>query len=151
MVFRIIKENLRRNAPFAAMPFALAPADLDLCARTVALMDDSGSDPLRAPLAWVIRNRLVHAASASDDPPCVASICGQILREATGRLQSAALHAIPPLPNWCRFYAVTCHVWAGDLGDETGGALFCHRHDRAPAWARSRAPTALIGSYLFFR
>ena len=47
------------------MPFSLAPSDLDLCARTVALMDDSGSDPVRASLAWVIRNRLAHAASAS--------------------------------------------------------------------------------------
>ncbi len=133
------------------MPFTLTPADLDLCARTVALMDDSGLDPLRAPLAWVIRNRLTHAASTSDTPPCVASICSQILREATGRLQPGALDTPSPLTDWCRFYAVTCHVWAGDLTDETGGAVSCHRHDRAPLWARGRAPTALIGSYLFYR
>lgn len=133
------------------MPFTLTPAGLDLCARTIALMDDSGSDPLRAPLAWVIRNRLARSASASDAPPCLASICGQIVREATGRLRSGALDALSPISDWYRYYAVTCHVWADDFPDETGGAAFCHRHDRAPLWARNRAPTALIGSYLFFR
>jgi hypothetical protein len=135
----------------ATMPFALAPADLDLCARTVALMDDSGADPLRASLAWVIRNRLTGAASAPDAPPGVAATCAQIIREAMGRLQPGALSALAPITDWYRFYAVTCQVWAGDIGDETGGAAFCHRHDRAPLWARNRAPAALIGSYLFFR
>ena len=134
------------------MLFSLAPSDLDLCARTIALMDDSASDQVRASLAWMIRNRLTYAASSSKELPGVAAICGQILREATGRGDAAGPRKpLFPRADWCRFYAVTCHVWAGDIMDETDGATFCHRHDRAPIWARNRAPTALIGSYLFFR
>lgn len=133
------------------MQFSLAPSDLDFCARTIAAMDDGQPEHVRASLAWLIRNRLNHAAVDAETPPCVAKTCKQILCEAVGRLRSRATPGFVSSPDWCRLYAVTCQVWAGDLPDTTGGATYCHRHDRAPAWAKRRAPTALIGPYLFYR
>jgi hypothetical protein len=134
------------------MLYSLAPSDLDFCARTIALMDEGEPEHVRASLAWLIRNRLQFAATTANTPPCVVKTCKQIVREAVGRLK-ASKPAEDFLPNvdWCRLFAVTCQVWAGDLPDQTGGATFCHRHDRAPAWAKKRAPTALIGPYLFYR
>lgn len=132
------------------MQFSLAPSDLEFCARTIAAMDDGHPEHVRASLAWLIRNRL-SAACEADKPPCVAKTCKQILTEAVGRMGSRVAPDFVSSPDWCRLYAVTYQVWAGDLPDATGGATYCHRHDRAPGWAKHRAPTALIGPYLFYR
>ena len=131
------------------MLFSIAPSDLDYCARTIAAMDDGQPEHVRASLAWLIRNRLTSNASATNKPPCVIKTCRQILREAVGRLRGQEEFLLNA--DWCRLYAVTCQVWAGDLPDQTRGATCCHRHDRAPLWAKRRAPTALIGPYLFYR
>lgn len=133
------------------MLLALSPADLDVCARTLAFMDDGQPDYIRTSVAWVIRNRLTLLAVNPIAPLSVPRTCHDILREAIGRFRASALQMLPPSPDWCHFHAVTRRVWTGDVEDQTCGATSCHRHDRAPGWAKSRAPTALIGPYLFYR
>ncbi|MEJ2123324.1 MAG: hypothetical protein P8Y47_00620 [Alphaproteobacteria bacterium] len=132
---------------------SLPPVDLDVCARTLALMDDGQPDHIRVSLAWMIRNRLIlQAANTNADAPLsVPRTCRDILWEAVGYIKSSAVQMLLPPPDWGCYYAVTQLVWAGDVMDQTRGATCCHRHDRTPDWARDRAPTALIGPYLFFR
>lgn len=150
-VFRTIFQNTTTHLKGEIdMQFSLAPSDLEFCARTIAVMDDGHPEHVRASLAWLIRNRL-NAACETSGSPCVVKTCQQILSEAVGRTALRAAPDIASLPDWCRLYAVTYQVWAGDFPDATGGATSCHRHDRAPSWARHRAPTALIGPYLFYR
>jgi hypothetical protein len=133
------------------MLISLPPVDLDICARTLALMDDGQPDHIRVSLAWMIRNRLIFQATNAETQLCVSRICHDILSEANGYIKSGALQLLRPLPDCGHFRAVTQLVWAGDVLDQTGGATCCHRHDRTPQWARDRAPTALIGPYFFFR
>jgi hypothetical protein len=125
--------------------------DIDLCADTVALLGADQPRTVWASLAWVIRNRAQHAAGLLGKSPEIGSACEEVLSEALEapklRSGSGGLSGA----DWCRLRAVNHLVWAGDLGDDTGGALACHRHDRNPLWARRRTPTALLGSFLFFR
>lgn len=132
------------------MQLSLAPTELEFCARTIAAMDDGQPEHVRASLAWLIRNRL-SVASEAGGQPCVEKTCKQILSEAVGRTAPRTALEFVSSPDLCRLYAVTYQVWAGDLPDATGGATCCHRHDRAPSWAKHRAPTALIGPYMFYR
>jgi hypothetical protein len=133
------------------MLMSLPPVDINVCARTLALMDDEQPDYIRVSLAWMIRNRLIFQATNADAPVCVSRTCREILSEAVGFIKSSALQLLRPLPDCGHYYAVTQLVWAGDVLDQTGGATCCHRHDRTPEWSKDRAPTALIGPYLFFR
>jgi hypothetical protein len=133
------------------MLYNLATSELDCCARTIARIGDDQPEHVRASLAWLIRNRLQFVASSANIQPNVAQTCQEIVCEAVGEPKTPAAEDLLPNVDWCRLFAVTCQVWAGDLPDETGGATSCHRHDRAPAWAKHRSPTALIGPYLFYR
>lgn len=51
----------------------------------------------------------------------------------------------------CRALAVACLSLGADLGDPTEGATHFHDHMTEPRWAEGATPTALIGSYLFYR
>jgi hypothetical protein len=128
-----------------------APADIDLCARAIAFLGSDQPDAIRASLSWVIKNRLNAVASACAALPDLARICSEVLREATGLQQCS--HEAANLSNseWCRIYAVSCLVWAGDLEDPTNGATSCHRHDAIRRWAKDRTPTALLGPFIFYR
>ena len=44
-----------------------------------------------------------------------------------------------------------CRVYSGEWRDPTAGATLAHRHDLSPAWAEHAIPTALIGSWIFYR
>ena len=129
----------------------LVPADIDLCSRVVAFLGGDQPELVRASLNWVIRNRLDPVGAGPDRSRDLARICREVLWEATG-LQPCDYEAAN-LSNseWCRIYAVSCLVWAGDLRDETNGATACHRHDAIRKWARGRTPTALLGSFIFYR
>ncbi|MGB0084225.1 MAG: hypothetical protein WBP94_02470 [Rhodomicrobiaceae bacterium] len=125
--------------------------DLDLCADTVARLGGDQPRSIWASLAWVIRNRIECAAAAFGTPPEIGSACNDVLMEALATPRSQPVSAHLSDLDWCRLRAVNHLVWAGDLSDETGGAIACHRHDRSPLWAKARTPTALLGSFLFFR
>jgi len=128
-----------------------APKDIDVCARTIALLGADQPEIIHASLSWVIKNRLNSAAEGHHAMPDLASICRDMLREATGLQQSGLEGANLSNTEWCRIYAVNCLVWAGDLEDETNGATSCHRHDTTRRWARKRTPTALLGPFIFYR
>lgn len=126
-------------------------ADLEICALTVARLGGDEPDDVRAPLAWVIRNRLLSAALPPGAVPNLARTCRAILHEAVGGAGQLSPKTALTASDWCRLYAVNCLVWAGDLADPTAGATACHRHDITRSWARGRTPTALLGPYIFFR
>lgn len=126
----------------------LDPADLDLCARVIAFLGGDQPEPVRASLNWVIRNR---TNAAGDDPADLGRICRDVIWEATGSRKCSIGAADLSSSEWCRIFAVSCLVWAGDLKDETNGAIACHRHDAVRRWARTRTPTALLGSFIFYR
>jgi hypothetical protein len=133
------------------MPMRLDPADIDLCARVVAFLGGDQPEPVRASLNWVIRNRVDAALASPGSPPDFGQICREMLWEATGLRQCSPKAANLSNSEWCRIYAVSCLVWAGDLKDETNGAIACHRHDTIRKWARTRVATALLGSFIFYR
>jgi hypothetical protein len=128
----------------------LDPDDLDLCARAVASIGGDQPDDIRASLAWVIRNRLEWASAACGAIPDLARTCRDVLLEALGPRHGAA-HSDLPNREWRRLYALNCLVWTGDLADQTGGAISCHRHDATKKWAKERVPTALLGPFIFYR
>lgn len=133
------------------LPMRFVPADLDLCAGVVAFLGGDQPEPVRASLNWVIRNRAEAAGDGPSAPARLGQICRDVLWEATGLRQCAPEPANLSNAEWCRIYAVSCLVWAGDLKDETNGAIACHRHDTIRRWARSRIATALLGSFIFYR
>lgn len=133
------------------MPMRLVPADIDLCSRVVAVLGGDQPEPVRASLNWVIRNRVDAAGARQASPPDLGRICREMLWEATGLRQCSDEAANLSNAEWCRIYAVSSLVWAGDLRDETHGATACHRHDTIRKWARARTPTALLGSFIFYR
>ena len=51
---------------------------------------------------------------------------------------------------WLVAKAVAQEILAGRSDDPTGGALFYHSVDVAPAWSRGVAPVRRIGGHLFF-
>lgn len=132
------------------MLVSLASHDLDLCARTVKVLAADCSGEVLSALASTLRNRMI--VSWRTETPSPRDICQALLIEATG-------NPVPQLSDapassdveWCRAMAVNCLVWSGDLADPTNGATSCHRHDVKAPWAARRAPTALIGSYIFLR
>jgi hypothetical protein len=99
----------------------------------------------------VIRNKLQQLAAPAAGLRPVSLACDEVLHEALGPMEPGGLPDGLPQAEWCRIYALNCLVWSGDVADQTDGATACHRHDRNPPWARSRIPTALLGSYIFFR
>jgi hypothetical protein len=129
----------------------LNSADFDLCALAIARLGSDQADDVRASLAWVIRNRIEQLSLLGDQRPPVSHACDEVLHEALGALDIDVTPESLSQPDWCRIYALNCLVWSGDVADQTAGATACHRHDRNPAWARSRIATALLGSYIFFR
>jgi hypothetical protein len=133
------------------MPMRLAPADIDPCARAVACLGSEESDAIRASLSWVIKNRLNTITAGQAALPDLSRICSDMLREATGMQQCGHEPANLSNSEWCRIYAISCLVWAGDLEDGTNGATSCHRHDTTRKWARHRTPTALLGPFIFYR
>lgn len=128
-----------------------ASSDIEVCAQTVARLGGDQPDPIRASLAWMIRNRLRLGTCARQTMPDISRACQDILREAVGDPRQIAVNNRLSTADWCRVYAINCLVWAGDVDDQTGGAISCHRHDIIRAWARNRTPTALLGPYIFFR
>ena len=52
---------------------------------------------------------------------------------------------------WLAARRIAGEILAGRSPDSTGGALFYHRVDVAPAWSRGVAPIRRIGDHLFFR
>lgn len=133
------------------MLMRLAPTDIDLCARAIGFLAGDQPDTIRASLSWVIKNRLNAVAEACSALPDLARICREMLWEATGLQQSGHERANLSNSEWCRIYAVSCLVWAGDLEDPTNGATACHRHDTIRKWAKDRTPTALLGPFIFYR
>lgn len=128
----------------------LNKADLEICSHTVARLGIDQSEDVRTSLAWVLRNRIEKAKSAFGALPNIANACEIVLNEAVGRGEGIVA-AECSSPDWGRIQAATCLVWADGIADLTGGAVACHRHDKNPAWAKHRTPTALLGSFLFFR
>ena len=70
----------------------------------------------------------------------------------------AAMENVDRLPQGSREHAlwlaarrIAGEILAGRSDDPTGGALFYHRVDVAPAWSRGVAPVRHIGDHLFFR
>jgi hypothetical protein len=125
--------------------------DLEICARTVAELGCDQPEEVRSSLAWVLKNRLEQVKSAFGTLPDIPQACESVLREALPPRRRRG--GVLPLSDaeLCRIRATNYLVWAGDLDDRTGGAIACHRHDTSPAWSRHRMPTALLGSFLFFR
>lgn len=126
-------------------------ADLEICAQTVARLGSDQSDDVRSSLAWVLKNRFEQVKSSFGTLPDITNACETVLREALPSQIAAATDLAMPEAELCRVRAANCLVWAGDVADRTGGAIACHRHDASPAWSRHRTPTALLGSFLFFR
>ncbi len=127
----------------------LASRDFDLCARTVKLLAAGEPEELRAALACALRNRIVTAWKKASSAPL--DICQDFIQEATGA-RSELLNGPGEFDaEWCRAMAMNCLVWSGDLADPTNGATSCHRHDVTASWDARRAPTALIGAYIFLR
>lgn len=129
----------------------LTNADLEICALTVARLGTDQSDDVRSSLAWVLKNRFAQVKSSFGTLPDIANACDTVLREALPSRNPAARDLPIPEAELCRVRAANYLVWAGDVADQTGGAIACHRHDASPAWSRHRTPTALLGSFLFFR
>lgn len=135
------------------MLIGLNVSSLETCAATIAALAGGQCCKTWACLSWVIRNRLQALPPSGGDSsnPAVGLVCEDVLREALGgQRDEHALSLLSPAARF-RLHAVNSLVWAGDLADETGGATACHRHDKSPAWARRRTPTALLGAFLFFR
>lgn len=99
-------------------------------------------------LAWLARN-LVEAKGLSFSETCL-SLEDLGLRAAGARRRRADANH-PCDPGFCRALSLVSGAWAGEGGDPTGGAVFAHRHDQNPIWARRAEPTALIGSWIFYR
>ncbi|NJM33354.1 MAG: hypothetical protein HC850_00205 [Rhodomicrobium sp.] len=134
------------------MSIRIKSSDLDICAATVAALASDQRHGIWACLAWMIRNRLLALPmGVTQNEHAVSDVCGDIVREALGEDRLLTEASFISTADRCRLYAVNSLVWAGDLDDETGGAIACHRHDKSPSWARSRTPTALLGPFLFFR
>jgi hypothetical protein len=133
------------------MLMSLTSTDFDLCAHAIARLGGDQPDDVRASLAWVIRNRLQRLGLCGKRPMPVSHACDEVLQEALGSAEPDAPPEALSAADWCRLYALNCLVWSGNVADQTAGATACHRHDRNPPWARSRLPTALLGSYIFFR
>jgi hypothetical protein len=129
----------------------LCESDLEICARTVAELGADQPEDVRSSLAWVLRNRFEKDSINSDQRTAIGKACHAVLDEAFNRKkyldQAFSLSEI----EWYRIRALNYLVWAGDVTDQTNGAIACHRHDIYPTWAKSRTPTALLGSFLFFR
>lgn len=129
----------------------LNTTELEICARTVAELGSDQPGDVRMSLAWVLRNRFERMMAAIAAPPTIGTACAGILREARGGRKPWPAGPALPEAEWRRIRAVNYLVWAGDVADGTGGAIACHRHDASPAWSRNMTPTALLGSFLFFR
>lgn len=52
---------------------------------------------------------------------------------------------------WLLARSIADQIMAGRSADPTGGALFYHRVDVAPAWSEGIAPVRQLGDHLFFR
>ncbi|MFZ1991577.1 MAG: hypothetical protein WAW96_17615 [Alphaproteobacteria bacterium] len=97
-------------------------------------------------VAWLARNQ-IYEARLSVNESCArlhALISHGARRTSTETLDFADA-------SFCRAFAVTCTVWAGDRADPTAGATLAHRHDEAPAWTERVTGTALIGPWMFYR
>jgi hypothetical protein len=129
----------------------LNTTELEICARTIAELGCDQPDDVRSSLAWVLRNRFERTMAEIGAPPNIGNACASILREAGRGRKPQAVGSPMPDAEWCRIRAVNYLVWAGDVADQTAGAVACHRHDTSPAWSKTMTPTALIGSFLFFR
>lgn len=129
----------------------LNTTELEICARTVAELGRDQPGDVRMSLAWVLRNRFERMMAAIGAPPNIGNACAGILREARGGRRPWPAGSPLPEAEWRRIRAANYLVWAGDVADRTGGAIACHRHDASPAWSRNMTPTALLGSFLFFR
>ncbi len=145
---------MKNNSSFVlrtAMMTSLTLDDLDLCANTIARLGGDQPRGIWASLAWVVRNRIESSVSSYKAVPNIGRACAGVLTEALETRNSQCPGATLSDADWCRLRAVNHLVWAGDLADQTGGAIACHRHDKSPRWARGRTPTALLGPFLFFR
>lgn len=127
----------------------LSKNDFEICSRTLAELGNDQAEMVRTSLAWVIRNRIEGTGVTSAE--MVAKACETILREALAPAHDLSRKPRLPRPEWRRIKAATSRVWSGDVPDQTGGAVACHRHDATPAWARKRTATALLGAFLFYR
>lgn len=96
-------------------------------------------------------NRFKKAVSNLSNNLSIKSTCEAVLSEAIDRNQQRIDAFSLSDSEWFRIQALNYLVWAGDVTDQTHGAIACHRHDIDPFWAKNRTPTALLGSFLFFR
>ena len=100
-------------------------------------------------LAWLARNRVLDSGDS------IADACASL------KHLSPPSAVITELSNWglqktcddsfCRALAFVCDAWSGHGQDPTHGAVMAHRHDQNPHWAGRAEPTALIGSFVFYR
>ena len=98
-------------------------------------------------MAWLARNQICKGRLTVNES------CARLRLLAANRARFKGPR--PPLDfadgSFCRAFALTCTVWAGDRVDPTEGATLAHRHDEAPAWADRVKGTALIGPWMFYR
>lgn len=126
------------------------------------LMAATADEPEAGKLAlvWVIRNRREVArrfreAESRAHPHfgdgSLAEACRSVMRDAGSpdAGKAAPAHALAG-SHYYRALATVCLVLSGDDADPTQGAVDFHRHDESPDWAKSRIPSALIGSRLFY-
>ena len=103
------------------------------------------------PVAWVIVNRLRSGYRGAET---LGDVCRARLQFSCwnpGDPNAARLEALDfTEKSFCRVFAATCRVWAGEVSDPTHGARHYHNHQVSPAWARGHHPTAIIGNHLFY-
>ena len=105
----------------------------------------------------VIRNRWQakrHGAFVTD----TVSQAWQFSAWNEGDPNRAAMLNIDALPPgsrdhrlWLTAKQLAADILGGRSADPTGGALFYHTTGVQPAWSQGLAPTAQVGSHLFFR
>lgn len=129
----------------------ISKSDLEICARTIAELGADQPEDVRSSLGWVLRNRFERKKANPDRCIAIRTACEAVLDEAFNKQKSLNRDFYISDAEWYRIQALNYLVWAGDVIDQTNGAIACHRHDIYPFWAKSRTPTALLGSFLFFR
>jgi len=129
----------------------LRKTDIEACTRTLAALDIDKNDDVRTSLAWMLRNRIEQAERDSPGHAPVFDVCNGVLEEALG--ERPAKQAKRRLTDADRrhIHSAIRMVWQDGINDRTSGAIACHKHDLTPKWAKNRTPTALLGSFLFFR
>lgn len=120
--------------------------EMNQLARSLWVVAGQEADEAQVAIAWLARNQ-IRGGGLTVGESC-ANLCGL---SARGTQCAHPGRADFDDASFCRAFAVTCLVWAGERADPTEGATLAHRHDEAPAWTDNAKGTALIGPWLFYR